>query len=147
MAEERNYQEFVQAIEQLLRNTNDVVKRRGREILDEFNITPPQFVALQVLTQEGEMTIGELSEKLYLACSTVTDLVDRMEKNSLLERYRDENDRRIVRIRVKEKGHHLISEVIAARQAYLAKTLQDLTEAEQQRLISALQQLNARMDS
>ncbi len=140
-------QDFVREIELLLRNTNDVIKRRGREILDDFNISPPQFIALQVLTQKGEMTIGELSAELYLACSTVTDLIDRMEKNVLVERYRDKNDRRIVRIKVLEKGHRLINEVIAARQVYLAQVLEDLDSEDQKRLIDALNQLNKRMNA
>ena len=36
------------------------------------------------------MTIDELSNRMYLAFSTTTDLVDRMEKNELVVRIRDE---------------------------------------------------------
>ena len=44
------------------------------------------------------MTIGDLSNKMYLAFSTTTDLIDRMEKSELVQRIRDEQDRRVVRI-------------------------------------------------
>ncbi len=143
---EQSFDEFIEDIELIIRNVNSVIKRRGREILQDFDITPPQFVALQSLTSEGDLTIGELSKRLYLACSTVTDLVDRMEKNDLVERYRDEKDRRIVRIKVNEKGHKLIKEVVSARQDYLKNILKDLSESEQERLISSLSQLNDLMD-
>lgn len=143
---EQSFDEFIEDTELLIRNVSSVIKRRGREILQDFDITPPQFVALQSLTKEGDLTIGELSRQLYLACSTVTDLIDRMEKNELVERYRDDKDRRIVRIKVLEKGHKLIDEVVTARQEYLKSVLQDLPEDERERLISTLTQLNDLID-
>ncbi|UOE96523.1 MarR family transcriptional regulator [Alkalihalobacillus sp. LMS39] len=96
-----------------------MIKQQGREILSQFPITPPQFVALQWLNEQGDMTIGELSNKMYLACSTTTDLIDRMEKNELVERVKDLQDRRVVRIHLLDKGKTIIEEVIKKRQEYL----------------------------
>ncbi|PRO64933.1 MarR family winged helix-turn-helix transcriptional regulator [Alkalicoccus urumqiensis] len=117
----------VEAIERSLRMIADIVKQKGREILNEFPITPPQFVALQWLHEYGDMTIGELSSKMYLACSTTTDLVDRMEKNELVERVKDENDRRVVRIHLLDKGKTIIREVIQQRQVYLQNVLENFS--------------------
>ncbi|PYZ93676.1 MarR family transcriptional regulator [Salipaludibacillus keqinensis] len=114
-------------IEKSLRMIADIVKQKGREILNEFPITPPQFVALQWLHEYGDMTIGELSSKMYLACSTTTDLVDRMEKNELVERVKDTNDRRVVRIHLLDRGATIIREVINERQAYLQNVLGDFS--------------------
>src|ERR1700732_4475617 len=70
--------EQVTSIESLLRHVSTVIRRRGRNILSDFSITPPQFDALLFLDEHGDLTIGELSNKMYLAYSTTTDLVDRM---------------------------------------------------------------------
>ena len=91
-------EKVIAAIEKDLRYIAGLVKQKGREILSHYTVTPPQFVALQWLSEEGDMTIGELSTKMYLAFSTTTDLVDRMEKTKLVQRVRDEQDRRVVRI-------------------------------------------------
>jgi MarR family transcriptional regulator, organic hydroperoxide resistance regulator len=117
-------------IERLLREISIIVKRKGREILDHFPITPPQFNALLLLNKDGDMTIGELSQKMYLACSTMTDLVDRMEKNGLVNRVRDERDRRVVRIHLLERGAKIIEEVLEARRQYLSGVLAQLSEEE-----------------
>ncbi len=69
------------------------------------------------------MTIGELSNKLYLACSTTTDLVDRMERKLLVERCKHATDRRVVRIHLLEEGTRIIEEVIKKRQMYLKEIL------------------------
>ncbi len=72
--------ENVISIEKHLRRIDYIIRIKGREILKDFNITVPQFTALQILIHNEGLTIGELSQKMGLACSTITDLVDRMEK-------------------------------------------------------------------
>ena len=82
---QRANEDIVANIEKDLRYISGIIKQKGREMLSTYTITPPQFVALQWLFEDGDMTIGELSNKMFLACSTTTDLVDRMEKNQLVE--------------------------------------------------------------
>lgn len=120
----------VEQIEKSLRMVAEIVKQKGREILTHFPITPPQFVALQWLNEHGDMTIGELSQKMYLACSTTTDLIDRMEKNHLVERVKDQNDRRVIRIHLLERGKTIIEEVIRKRQEYLTDILEKFSDEE-----------------
>ena len=115
-------------IEENLRRVCYKIKKKGREILNDVDITPPQFEALQYLIHEQNLTIGELSSKMYLACSTVTDLLDRMERNELVKRVKDENDRRIVRIAVLEKGHDLLQSVMETRRQYVSDIMSELNE-------------------
>src|SRR3954447_19385730 len=111
--------DIIATIEKDLRYISGIIKQKGREMLNQYKITPPQFVALQWLFEHGDMTIGELSNKMYLAFSTTTDLVDRMEKNQLVMRIRDDKDRRVVRIHLLKEGERIIEEVIFKRQDYL----------------------------
>ncbi|MEW9500599.1 MarR family winged helix-turn-helix transcriptional regulator [Jeotgalibacillus marinus] len=128
-------------IERDLRYISGIIKQKGREILSQYTITPPQFIALQWLFEVGDMTIGELSNKMYLACSTTTDLVDRMEKNELVMRVKDENDRRVVRIHLLHEGERIIEEVIHKRQHYLNEVLIDFTQEEVEMLSKGLNRL------
>lgn len=132
-------------LEKSLRYISALLKQKGREILTHYPITPPQFVALQWLLEEGDMTIGELSNKMYLACSTTTDLVDRMEKNGLVARVRDQNDRRVVRIHLLKEGERIIEEVIKKRQHDLAQVLQSFSEDEIAFLEKTLKKLHQEM--
>ncbi|MEA1006921.1 MarR family transcriptional regulator [Bacillus velezensis] len=122
--------EHVADIEKSLRHIAAIIKQKGREILNQYAITPPQFVGLQWLYELGDMTIGELSGKMYLACSTTTDLIDRMEKNELVERVKDPADRRVVRIHLLAEGERIIQEVILKRQAYLRDMFSTFSEEE-----------------
>jgi len=116
-------------IEENLRRVCFKIKKKGREILSDVDITPPQFDALQHLRNEEHLTIGELSSRMYLACSTVTDLLDRMERNELVKRVKDENDRRIVRIIVLPKGHDLVKRVLDYRINYIESIISELDES------------------
>ncbi|MFV4886603.1 MarR family transcriptional regulator [Bacillus velezensis] len=122
--------EHVADIEKSLRHIAAIIKQKGREILNQYAITPPQFVGLQWLYELGDMTIGELSGKMYLACSTTTDLIDRMEKNKLVERVKDPADRLVVRIHLLAEGERIIQEVILKRQAYLRDMFATFSEEE-----------------
>lgn len=132
-------------IEKDLRYISSIIKQKGREILNQYSITPPQFVALQWLFEGGDMTIGELSNKMYLACSTTTDLVDRMEKTELVERVKDNKDRRVVRIHLLEEGERIIEEVIEKRQQYLQEILKNFSGEEIKTLNANLSKLHQEM--
>ncbi|MFC0270218.1 MarR family winged helix-turn-helix transcriptional regulator [Metabacillus herbersteinensis] len=132
-------------LEKSLRHISGIIKQKGREILSQYTITPPQFVALQWLLEHGDLTIGELSNKMYLAFSTTTDLVDRMEKNELVLRVKDPKDRRVVRIHLLSEGERIIAEVIEKRQNYLRDTLINFEEDELLSLEKSLKKLQREM--
>ncbi|MGV2938011.1 MarR family winged helix-turn-helix transcriptional regulator [Mesobacillus sp. LC4] len=137
--------ETVADIEKDLRYISGIIKQKGRELLSNYTITPPQFIALQWLFEDGDMTIGELSNKMFLACSTTTDLVDRMEKNELVVRVKDPNDRRVVRIHLLDEGERIIDEVIKKRQLYLQEVLKDFSGDEILSLKEGLAKLHQEM--
>lgn len=131
----------VAAIEKALRKIDYIIRREGREIINELNITIPQFTALQILINNGSMTIGELSQKMALACSTITDLVDRMEKTELVIRKKDHKDKRIVIVEVLPKGFDILEKVLNKRRKYLQSKLKDFTLEEMGTLKDGLEAL------
>jgi DNA-binding MarR family transcriptional regulator len=145
MKTEKTNGDLVAIIEKELRYISGIVKQKGRELLSDYTITPPQFVALQWLFEDGDMTIGELSAKMFLACSTTTDLIDRMEKNNLVVRIKDTNDRRVVGIHLLDEGKRLIDEVIKKRQNYLEEVLTNFSGEEIYFLQSSLVKLHQEM--
>lgn len=132
-------------VEKRLRYIAAIIKQKGREILKNYPITAPQFIALQWLLEEGDLTIGELSNKINLAFSTTTDLVDRMEKSELAKRVRDPKDRRVVRIHLLGKGEKIIHEVIQKRQEYLGEVLENVSMEEVGKLNNILDLLHEQM--
>ena len=133
--------ESVKEMEGNLRRIDHIIRKEGRLILKDYNITVPQFEALQHLIHNENMTIGELSQKMHLAFSTVTDLIHRMEKAELVTRMKDQNDKRIVRLKVLSKGFDVVNKVLSRRIEFLSGKLASLTDEEKNRLDKVLQGL------
>ncbi|MFA5524088.1 MAG: MarR family transcriptional regulator [Tissierellales bacterium] len=131
----------VTVIEKYLRRVDWIIRKKGREILNDTNITDPQFIALQHLANNKQLTIGELSQKMSLACSTITDLIDRMEKSELVIREKDEQDKRVVRLSVQSKGHEIVQQVLEKRREYLSEKLSGLNENDKDILMENLKYL------
>lgn len=70
----------------------------------KHGLAPAQWGALKKLCRNDGLTISELSEKMFLKNSTMTTLIDRMERDGLVYRARTSEDRRVVRIFLTDKG-------------------------------------------
>jgi DNA-binding MarR family transcriptional regulator len=65
-----------------------------------------------------------------------------MERNGLVERTRDVNDRRVIRLHVLEKGYQMVEEVLAARKRYLSGALVDVPQQDIESMIKSMTQLD-----
>jgi DNA-binding MarR family transcriptional regulator len=79
----------------------DSMKANIEKQYKDENFTGPQGMLICILIKYGDMKIGDLSEKLGLSNSTVSGIIDRLEKQGVLERIRSLEDRRVVYVKVK----------------------------------------------
>ena len=94
---------------------------------------PLSLVHLQVLTvleTDGPVPMGTLAESLDVSQASTTGIVDRMEQRGLVERRRDDEDRRVVRVALTEDGTRLLAGVAAGRRERLGILLQELSDDE-----------------
>lgn len=141
-----NKDETVKKVEEKIRAANTIIYRRGRSILAGMDISFAQFNALLALQEFGPLTMGELCKHLFTACSTATDLADRMERAGLVERVRDKKDRRVVRMHLLPPGEEVVNKVIFERRRFLSDVLNAYSEEEQGELLNMLSLLAERMD-
>ena len=66
------------------------------KVLEDTGITAPQAMVMGILSKEKRIKMTELSSKLCLSNSTVSGIVDRLEKQGMVERDRSKKDRRVV---------------------------------------------------
>ena len=75
-----------------------------KPLLDELGLTYPQYLAMVLLWEQDDQTVGSLGEKLFLESSTLTPLLKRLEALGQVKRNRDRVDERQVRVRLTDKG-------------------------------------------
>ena len=133
----RQYEE----IEKLLRKVSSCIKEKGREVLKYSDITPPQFDLMVKLYFKGEMDQTVLSKELYLAKSTVSGILERLEKRSFVRRVKVKEDRRRSRVSLTPKGVSIIERVIDERVKYIEKITSNLDREKLDEFIYILREI------
>ena len=106
-----------------------------KPLLDELDITYPQYLVLIVLWEKDKQTVNQIGEKLLLDSGTLTPLLKRLELKGLVNRKRSSVDERIVEISLTKKGS-TIKEKAECIPAKMAGQLDiSLKEAETLKLI------------
>jgi DNA-binding MarR family transcriptional regulator len=86
-------------------------RRITKDLAARYGLTGPQLAVMKMLEPVGKLSLSELSWRIRARNSTVTGIIDRMEREGLVERQRSDEDRRVVHIVLTKKGQRLASEV------------------------------------
>lgn len=105
-----------------------VVDTASRRLLKDFGVTGPQLWALRTVEEARGLTIGELAARMYLHISTVSGILDRLEKNGWVERRRAAEDRRVTRLVVTRKGRALIARAPEPPRSVVLRGLRELDD-------------------
>jgi len=117
----------------LTRATNTLMARLARRST-YGELTESQFGTLETLYHLGPMSQTEICGKLLKSSGNTTLVVDNLEKHGLVQRQRDENDRRVVMVQLTEAGRELIAAVFPAHAAAVSEEMSVLTAEEQHQL-------------
>lgn len=82
-------------------------RRLTKGIAREVGLTGPQLTVIKLLETFGDLSLSSLSERIRAQNSTVTGIIDRMEREELVVRERSTADRRVVLIKLTPKGKEL----------------------------------------
>ncbi|MGV0827345.1 MarR family winged helix-turn-helix transcriptional regulator [Empedobacter brevis] len=78
-----------------------------RPLLDNLDLTYPQYLVLLILWEQKEQSVGQLGEKLFLDSGTLTPLLKRMEQKGFIVRSRSSLDERVVNLSLTKQGLEL----------------------------------------
>ena len=103
-------------------------------IQKDFGVTESQFAVLEALYHLGPLSQGQLCQKILRSGSNLTTVVDNLERNSLVRRERDVEDRRVQIVTLTEQGKEVIEAALPDHVARVSKALSVLTPDEQAEL-------------
>lgn len=101
-------------------------------------LTESQLNVIEFIMNRERVKPSDLIDHLATTPAAITTLMDRMEKNGLIVRERDEADRRIVRLKLTEKGLAEGRRGLEVRRAFLESYLGKISAHNQQLLIYLL---------
>jgi len=103
-----------------------------------FDFTLSELKALGAFRGDKDYTMGELSKNAQVAMPSMTEMVDKLEKHGIAERYRDGNDRRVVKVRLTSEGKRLRKEFMQKRLKEMKEIFGKLSKQELNDLIKSL---------
>lgn len=130
--------DWEECVNYLLTTAQHHVHERMRERLAPFGITPGQYGVLNCLWNRRGDTPKELAQILNLETSTVSGLLDKMQRRGIIDRIINPADRRGVHIILTPEGEALQEPVLAVIRQVNSQVLSGFTPAESEALLAAL---------
>lgn len=117
----------------LMRAADSVIARiNGSDLYGP--LTPSQFGVMEALFHLGPLNQLEIGKKILKSKANIVTIIDNLERQNLVKRQRDEEDRRFVTVSLTEKGHQLIAEIFPGVVAAIVEEMAVLTATEQKQL-------------
>ena len=129
-------------LERLQEAFRTIMRTMGTQLAEPVSgLTGPQFYILHQLEQKEKCTVGELAESMGVKPSAITAMVDRLDKHDFVARDRDDEDRRVVYISLRDSGKKILQVAKQNRREQLNKMFSHLSEDELQHFVSIFEKL------
>jgi DNA-binding MarR family transcriptional regulator len=112
-----------------------------KEEFDAYDLTPQQFGLLAFLWIEDGLSQTELSARSQIDRTTMGGIIDRLEKEGLVERANHPDDRRAFQVFLTERGKSLEDDLSAVANRVLERVNAPLTVEEQKTLVRLLKKI------
>jgi len=135
--------EYANELESLFSQTHRLFQEQAHKKQWDLEITMPQFICLKILEARNNCMMKELAENLQLSLGTVTGIIDRLIKAGFVERYRDDRDRRVVRVKLTKEGKKVLQKAMRKRKERLINILEKVDEADFKVFVESFKKLLA----
>src|ERR1700733_7748367 len=125
----------------LLAYLGAVAKRRTDTLLTTLGLSPPEAMLLRGAARSADATVLGLAEGCGLGGSTAVSAIDRLEQMELVQRERDREDRRVVRVRLTDRGREIARKLPALVAGLEDELTEGFTAAERETLRGSLVRL------
>ena len=124
-----------------LRRISRAIDIHSRKLMQTTGLTGPQLRVLQILNRKGEIPIGELADLISLSQGTVTSILERLLKKSLVEKTRSTLDKRKVYVSLTAAGSEALARAPTPLQEHFVSRFKQLQDWEQTLILSSLQRV------
>lgn len=126
-----------------LKTTNDI-QSKYKKCFQQYNLTEVQFNALVLIANQSEQGIPlvQLSQRMLVSKANITGLIDRLERDGLVYRSNDKNDRRVTKAYLTEEGTKIFNEALEGYRQLTDELFSVLTPEEKSSLILLMEKLS-----
>ena len=117
------------------------IKKRVIEDIKCLGLNPTEFAVLEFIYSKGDQPIQKIGEKVLIASSSITYVVDQLEKKQLLKRKPCPKDRRVIHATLTTEGTELMNQVFPEHKKAMKEIFSGLDVKEKQEVIEQLKKV------
>jgi len=117
-----------------------------KELNKKFQISAAQLNCILTLYEYGPLPPSKIADHMMVKSSTVTGVVDRLEKKGLAERMRNSPDRRVITIQLTDAGKQLAENAPPPIQQKIIDGLKNIGNAKKEQIVRSLNILTNMLD-
>ncbi len=121
---------------------NSKLGKRLKTNLEQYNLSGAEYGILRSLGPES-LTLSEISQRLLRVNSNTTVMIDNLEKKGWVERVRDQEDRRVIRVRLTPEGIRMRDRVLPQHSEFIREVLSPMTDQEVAQILVLLAKIEA----
>lgn len=125
----------------VLSRTLQVIKKRVEEDIKCLGLNPTEFAVLELIYSKGDQPIQKIGEKVLIASSSITYVVDKLEGKKFIERKPCPTDRRITYAALTSEGIELMNDVFPKHRVTMNEICGGLDAKEKEVLIEQLKKI------
>lgn len=115
----------------------DVLKRDMRN----YNLNENEFTVLELLYNRGPQTIQNISNRILIASSSLTYVLDRLEAKKLVQRENSAKDKRIIIASMTDKGNEMMQTSFGTHELFIENIFSVLDDEELQEYITLMKKI------
>ncbi len=139
----KDYEELLIALRRITR----AIDLHSKKLQRETGLTTSQLLVLEAAVKLVKPSPGNIAKEVQLSQATVTNLIDRLERNELILRHKSTQDKRVVEVRLTDKGRNIIERAPEPLQAGFLREFRKLERWEQHQLVGSVQRVAVLMDA
>jgi DNA-binding MarR family transcriptional regulator len=139
----KDYEELFVALRRITR----AIDLHSKKLQRETGLTTSQLLVLEAAVKLEKPSPGNIAKEVQLSQATVTNLIDRLERNELIRRSKSASDKRVVEVRLTDKAKQLMELAPEPLQAGFLREYRKLERWEQHQLVGSMQRIAVLMDA
>lgn len=128
-------------VARILKSINKTLHKGMGKRFNNYGFTVPQLIVIGTVFDNKRMKISELSKTMQLSNSTISAMINGLEKKNVIKRIKSSEDRRVTYIELDENYKKIAEELHSGIERYLENILEKAQKEEVKNIINGLENL------
>ncbi|MCQ2010160.1 MarR family transcriptional regulator [Sporolactobacillus sp. STSJ-5] len=125
----------------VLSRAMQTIAKRDEDNIKKYGLNPTEFAVLELLDHKGAQPIQKIGERILLASSSITYVVDKLEKKNFIKRKPCPEDRRVTFAEITPQGKEFMDDLFPKHKKAIHELFSGVTDEEKHQLIDHLKKL------